>query len=64
MPGMKDYLGERNLTFGEVGAFLSHYFIWIEVFMHAEFDFVQLARSSYGSELDCFVLLFVLRKGC
>ena len=31
MPGWKDPWGERPMTFGEVGCFLSHYFIWQKV---------------------------------
>jgi len=31
LPGWKDPWGERPMTFGEVGCFLSHYFIWQQV---------------------------------
>ncbi|XP_019853920.1 PREDICTED: procollagen galactosyltransferase 1-like isoform X2 [Amphimedon queenslandica] len=31
MPGWKDPWGERPMTFGEVGCFLSHYFIWLRI---------------------------------
>lgn len=31
MPGWKDPWGERPMTFGEVGCFLSHYFIWLKI---------------------------------
>lgn len=31
LPGWKDPWGERPMTFGEVGCFLSHYNIWQKV---------------------------------
>lgn len=31
LPGWKDPWGERPMTFGEVGCFLSHYTIWQKV---------------------------------
>jgi collagen beta-1,O-galactosyltransferase len=31
LPGWKDPWGERPMTFGEVGCFLSHYFIWLKM---------------------------------
>ena len=31
LPGYKDPYNDRTMNYGEIGCFLSHYFIWKEV---------------------------------